>query len=78
MNSRTLVLAAALAIAVSGVATAQGMESSPQQTNSFFRWLFPEAPKPRPAPNKLTGTPVAKPAPTCTILNCMTLVGVAF
>jgi hypothetical protein len=85
MNSRTLVLAAALAVAISGVAKAEGTESpSPQQTTSFFRWLFPEAhaavnPKPRSVANKLTAAPVViKPAPTCNLLTCVTLVGVAF
>ena len=84
MNSRTLVLAAALAIAVSGVARAEGTESpAPQRTTSFLKWLLPDtaasAAKPRPAPNKLTAAPVVvKPAPTCTILTCVTLVGIAF
>ena len=81
-SRRTLVLAAALVLALSGVAWAEGSESSspPQQTTSFLRWLSPGAgvaPKPRPV--RLTSAPVvAKPQPTCTILTCVTLVGIGF
>lgn|SRR5215468_11643080 len=82
MNSRTLVLATALAMAISGLAKAEGTES-PQHTTSISRWLLPDATaaaaKPRPAASKLTAAPVvAKPASTCTLLTCMTLVGIAF
>ena len=78
---RTLILAATLVVAVVGVACAEPTQSSPppQQTTSFWSWLFgtsPSAPKPRPAP---TAAPeAAKPRPPCTLLSCITLVGIGF
>jgi len=85
MNSRTLVLAAALAMAISGVAKAEGKAEgteSSQHTASFLKGLLPDATAaatPRPAANKLTAAPVvAKPALPCTLLTCATLVGIAF
>jgi hypothetical protein len=85
MNSyhRTLVLAAAIAIAISGVAGAEGTASSslPQQTTSFLGWLWrgaTPAPKPHPVANKLSAPVAAKPQPTCTLLPCVILVGIGF
>ena len=83
---RALILAATLFVAVTGVAWAEPTQPSPpQQTTSFWSWLFPStspavAPKPRPAPTgRLTSAPeAAKPRPTCTLLNCITLVGIGF
>lgn len=81
---RILILGAALLIAVTGVAWAEPSESSsPQQTTSFWSWLFPStspAPKPWPAPTgRLTSAPeAAKPRQNCTLLTCVTLVGIGF
>ena len=81
---RTLILAATLLIAVTGAAWAEPAESSPQ-TTSFWSWLFPSpspvvAPKPRPAPTgRLASAPeAAKPRSTCSLVTCITLVGIGF
>ena len=82
---RILILAATLLIAATGLAWAEQTQSSPpQQTTSFWSWLFNTspavAPKPRPAPAaRLNSAPeAAKPRPNCTLLNCITLVGIGF
>ena len=83
---RTLILAATLLVAVAGVACAEPTESSPpaQQTTSFWTWLFGTTPaatptpttKPRPAP--ANAPEAAKPRQPCTLLTCITLVGIGF
>ncbi len=82
---RILILAATLLFAATGVALAEQTVSSPQQTTSFWSWLFPStssavAPKPRPAPTgRLASAPEpAKPRQNCTLLTCITLVGIGF
>jgi hypothetical protein len=81
---RMLILAATLLLAASGLAWAE-QESSPppHRTTSFWSWLLPSAspaPKSRPAPTgRLTSAPEsAKPRPNCTLLSCITLVGIGF
>ena len=81
---RTLVLAAALAVAISGVAGAEGTaSSSPPQRTSFLSWLWSgatpaAAPKPHAVANKLSAPIPAKPQPTCNLLPCVILVGIGF
>ena len=86
---RTLILAATLLVAATGVALAEQTEPSPpaQHTGSFWSWLFPSstpaaAPKTRPAAppaGRLANAPEAgKPRPSCSLLNCITLVGIGF
>jgi hypothetical protein len=81
---RILIVAATLLVATAGVARAEQESSSPpQQTSSFWSWLFPSsstAPKPRPAPTgRVTSAPEpAKQRQSCTLLTCVTLVGVGF
>jgi hypothetical protein len=81
---RGLIVAAALLIAVVGVARAEQESSSPrQQTSSFWSWLFPSsspASKPRAAPTARVGNAAdpAKPRQNCTLLTCVTMVGVGF
>jgi hypothetical protein len=84
---RISILAAALLIAVTGVAWAEQNEPSPppQRTNWFLSWLMPSttpvvAPKPRPpSTGRLAAAPeAAKPRQNCTLLTCITLVGIGF
>jgi hypothetical protein len=81
---RVLIVAAALLFAAVGAARAEQESSSPhQQTGSFWSWLFPSsspAAKPRPAPTGRVGNAVepAKPRQNCTLLTCVTMVGVGF
>ena len=81
---RTLIIAAALVMALSGAAFAEGESPSPpEQTNVSPSLLHVVAAKPRaavrtaavPAPAVVV---VAKPQPSCTILTCLTLIGVGF
>ncbi len=79
---RGLIAAAALLIAVVGAARAEQESSSPrQQTTSFWSWLFPSSSatsKPRPAPTARNAAEPAKPRQNCTLLTCVTMVGVGF
>jgi len=81
---RVLIVAATLLIAAAAAARAeQESASPPQQTNSFWSWLIPgssAAGKPRPAPTGRVGN-AAEPAKlrqNCTLLTCVTMVGVGF
>jgi hypothetical protein len=82
-----LILAATLLVAATGVALAEQIESPAQHTGSFWSWLFPSStpvatPKSRPAAppaGRLTSAPEnGKPRPSCSLLNCITLVGIGF
>jgi hypothetical protein len=83
---RILMVVAALLIAVVGAARAEQESSSPhQQTSSFWSWLFPGSspaskPRPAPAPTARVGNAAepAKPHQNCTLLTCVTMVGVGF
>jgi hypothetical protein len=84
---RTLILGATLLVTVTGAALAEQTEpSSPaRQTTSFWSWLFSSpapavAPKPRPTPTgRLASAPeAAKPRANCSLLTCVTLVGIGF
>jgi len=84
---RTLILAATLCVTVAGVALAEQTDpaAAPHQTTSFWSWLFSSpapavAPKPRQAPPaRLASAPeAAKPRQNCTLLTCITLVGIGF
>jgi hypothetical protein len=80
---RILIVAATLLVAAAAVARAEPESSSPPHTASFWSWLFPSsspAPKARPAPTgRLTSAPEpAKPHSNCTLLRCITLVGIGF
>jgi hypothetical protein len=84
---RIFILGATLLITVTGAALAEQTEpSSPaRQTTSFWSWLFPSsapavAPKPRSAPTgRLASAPeAAKPRQNCSLLTCVTLVGIGF
>jgi hypothetical protein len=81
---RTLILGATLLITVTGAALAEQSEPS-RQTSSFWSWLFSSpapavAPKAKPAPSgRLASAPeAAKPRPGCSLLSCITLVGIGF
>jgi hypothetical protein len=81
---RTLILGATLLVTVTGAALAEQTEPS-RQTTSFWSWLFPSsapavAPKPRPTPTgRLASAPeAAKPRSNCSLLTCVTLVGIGF
>ncbi len=81
---RVLIVAAALLVAGAAAARAEQESSSPpHQTSSFWSWLFPSsspASKPRSAPagRVATAPEPAKPRSNCTLLNCITLVGIGF
>jgi hypothetical protein len=81
---RTLIIIAALVMALSGAAFAEGESPSPPaQTTVLPSLLHVVANKPR-AAARTAAVPapavavVAKPQPTCTILTCLTLIGVGF
>ena len=80
---RVLIVAAALLIAAAAARAEQESASPPQQTNSFWSWLIPgssAAAKPRTAPAGRVGN-AAEPAKlrqNCTLLTCVTMVGVGF
>ena len=80
---RVLIVAAALLITLVGAARAEQESSSSQQTSSFWSWLFPSsspASTPRPAPTgrAVNAAEPAKVRQNCTLLTCVTLVGVGF
>jgi len=81
---RTFILAATLLVAITGVAWAEQTEPSPpQRTGWFWSWLMPSpapvaAPKARPAARLTSAPEAAKPRPNCTLLTCITLVGIGF
>ncbi len=83
-DCRVLIVAAALLIAAAGAARAeQESSSAPRQASGFWSWLFSSsspAPKARPAPTgRVTSAPEpAKPHQNCTLLTCVTLVGIGF
>ena len=80
---RIVIVAAALLVAAAAAARAEQESSSPpQQTSSFWSWLTGSSStsKPRSAPTgRVAATPEpAKPRSNCTLLNCITLVGIGF
>ena len=81
---RTLITTAALVMALSGAALAEGESPSPREQTNVSA-LSPPAVAARPRPAVRTAAVparaaaiVAKQQPTCTILTCLTLVGVGF
>ena len=83
-DCRVLIVAATLLVAAVGAATAeQESSSTPRQTSGFWSWLLSSsspAPKARPAPTgRVTSAPEsAKPHQNCSLLTCVTLVGIGF
>jgi hypothetical protein len=81
---RTLIITAGLVMALSGAAFAEGESPAPpEQTNVSASSPPVVAAKPRTAVRTATVSApavvvVAKPQPTCTLLTCLTLVGVGF
>jgi hypothetical protein len=76
---RIPVLAAALLIAATSVAVAEQESAPASQRFSFWSWLTSSpAPVPKPAAKPARVAEPAKPNSTCTLLSCITLVGIGF